>query len=99
MEQGGGRCHHCGQSVVVQHWPIKSQSDRNTALSELTAGYHAPGISLVCSSCGRMGGASAWHLTLDTLAAMRFWRLHPRMRTSPVRELEFEGRSALLSGF
>lgn len=42
---------------------------------------------------------SLWHVTLDSPEAQRFWRRHPRMQALPVTELEFEGRSALHTGF
>lgn len=99
MRFGSGRCPSCREPIIVKKWPAQLALSQETALSVPAAGYYSHGISLTCTGCGRWGGASGWHLTLDTPAAIRFWRLHPRIRALPIRELEFEGRPALWSGF
>ena len=59
----------------------------------------AHAISLHCPRCGDLDSATPHHLTIDTPQAIAFWRRHPRMRTLPIREIEYAGRSALLTGF
>lgn len=85
-----GACAHCGASLLVYRYTP------DQPLDPLPREY---GIVLVCPACGPQGCASAWHLTLDTAEAQRFWRRHQRMRALPVREVEAEGRPALVSGF
>jgi hypothetical protein len=46
-----------------------------------------------------MSHASPWHLTLQTPSAVRFWQRHPRIRALPIREVMFDGRAALVTGF
>ena len=57
------------------------------------------GVLIGCPRCAVLDASTAWHLTLDTPEAQRFWRRHPRMRALPVREVEADGRPALVSGF
>ena len=57
------------------------------------------GVLIGCPRCVAFDTSTAWHLTLDTPEAQRFWRRHPRMRALPVSEVEAEGRTALVSGF
>lgn len=57
------------------------------------------GIGVICPLCGRMDGASAWHLALDTPEAQRFWRRYPRIRALPMHGIECDGRAAVVTGF
>lgn len=57
------------------------------------------GLYIECPRCGILDSATAYHLTIDTPEAIAFWRRHPRMRPLPIRELEYAGRPALLTGF
>jgi RNA polymerase sigma factor (sigma-70 family) len=59
----------------------------------------AHGIATTCPRCGVIDCASPWHLALDTIQAIQFWRRHPRMRALPVRALDFAGRPAVWTGF
>jgi RNA polymerase sigma factor (sigma-70 family) len=56
-------------------------------------------LLFTCDRCATLGGASPWHLALDTAEAQRFWRRNPRMRIVPSQEVEYDGRSALLTVF
>lgn len=90
LVEGESRCDICGRSLPVTHslsedWREPSGSSR--------------GLQVYCPGCDALNTASMWHLTLDTPQAQRFWRRHPRMHALPVTELEFEGRSALHTGF
>jgi RNA polymerase sigma-70 factor (ECF subfamily) len=61
---------------------------------------HIPyGLFVRCPKCGADDTTTAWHLMLDTPEAQRFWRRHPRMRALPAREVEMDGRAALVTGF
>ncbi len=83
---GGSRCGLCGRPVPLRHF------------SAHDSGY-APGIEMRCPTCGDGDNASLWHLALDTPAAQRFWRRHPRMRALPNHEIEHAGRRVILGGF
>ncbi|MBA3944487.1 MAG: RNA polymerase sigma factor [Herpetosiphonaceae bacterium] len=83
---GGKHCSQCGCAM-----PLKR-------CTEQELGY-ACGIAMLCPICGEADGASLWHLALDTSAAQRFWRRHPRMLALPNSELEHEGRPVVLGGF
>jgi len=87
---GEAHCVRCGTPLAAQVW-----TPENAPFMENTS-Y---GIYLPCSQCGADDSASLWHLALDTLAAQRFWRRHPRMRALPIQQISFDGRPALLTGF
>ena len=99
LEYGGEVCPFCGGSIVDRRSPPDPSLGTDGPPIPSAASGRMYGIWYACSSCGRRGGASAWHLALDTPTAMRFWRRHPRMRALPIRELAFDGRPALLTGF
>jgi RNA polymerase sigma factor (sigma-70 family) len=88
--RGGDTCSRCGRWYPVQQWG---------AGDTLPAPPYLHGIYLVCPTCEVDDAATPWHLTLDTPAAQRFWRRHPRMRALPTRAIEFAGRPALVTGF
>ncbi|HEU4781926.1 MAG TPA: RNA polymerase sigma factor [Ktedonobacterales bacterium] len=83
-------CSECGAPGHVTLW----QPDH-----DMPAPILAHGIAVICPRCGHIDGASPWHLALDTVQAIRFWRRHPRMRALPVRTLDFAGRPAVWTGF
>jgi RNA polymerase sigma-70 factor (ECF subfamily) len=63
-------------------------------------GWPTPyGIYGACPHCGLVEDSTAWHLTLDTAEAQRFWRRYPRMRALPLRGVEHEGHEAIVTGF
>jgi RNA polymerase sigma-70 factor (ECF subfamily) len=66
---------------------------------DIPAPILAHGIVTTCPRCGIIDCASPWHLALDTVQAIHFWRRYPRMRALPVRTLDFAGRPALYTGF
>lgn len=59
----------------------------------------AQGVYIECPRCGPLDSATPYHLTIDTPQAIAFWRRHPRMHPLPIREIEYGGRPALLTGF
>ena len=85
----GAPCPRCGAHTPLEQW---------TPGGAVASGA-SYGIRLCCAVCGDLNMATLWHLALDTAAAQRFWRRHPRMRALPVREITAGGRPALLSGF
>lgn len=84
-------CHACGRPIALERWSPDEPSSLAT--------HHPHGIRLLCHACGLENGASLWHLLLDTPIVQQFWRRHPRMQALPVREVEVDGRAAMLSGF
>jgi hypothetical protein len=83
---GGQPCPRCGRLMPLECW------------TDPHAGY-AAGIAMGCARCRVGDNASLWHLALDTPAAQRFWKQHPRMRALPPRTVDHAGRPALLGGF
>jgi hypothetical protein len=57
------------------------------------------GIHARCTRCGLIDSATLWHLLLDAPEMVRFWRAHPRVCALPEREIEVDGRLALVSGY
>ncbi|MDQ3614910.1 MAG: RNA polymerase sigma factor [Chloroflexota bacterium] len=91
LAEHGGACQSCGRPATLERW----SPDEPSSL----ANHHPYGIRLLCRACGLESGASLWHLLIDTPVAQQFWRRYPRMRALPVREVEVDGRLAMLSGF
>ena len=91
LAREGNRCHDCKRPVALERWSPDGPSPR--------AQQHPYGIQAACRSCGAESGASLWHLLIDTPVAVQFWRRHPRLHALPVREVEVDGRVALVSGF
>lgn len=82
QEQGWRACMGCGRALWVECLPLDSEGNDT-------------GIAMACPSCGTIDTATLWHLALDTPAAQRFWRRHPRIRALPARE----DSGALVGGF
>jgi RNA polymerase sigma-70 factor (ECF subfamily) len=87
---GSRACMRCGSDLVLGRW---------LPGDELPDGALLYGMYLRCASCDLLDGGSPWHLSLDTSEAQRFWRRHPRMRALPTREIETNGRPALVIGY
>jgi RNA polymerase sigma-70 factor (ECF subfamily) len=83
-------CPECGAPSRVSLWQPGH---------DLPAPILAHGIATTCPRCGIIDCASPWHLALDTIQAIQFWRRHPRMRALPVRTLDFAGQPAVQTGF
>lgn len=61
--------------------------------------YQFRGVDATCLRCG-VGGTTSLHLmALSSPAGLRFYQTHPRIRTLPDREIEFEGVPAILLSF
>jgi len=90
IAERGARCIHCGRPVALAAW----QRER----ASCAVGFEH-GIRLSCRTCNVDDHASLWHLALDTAAAQRFWRRHPRLRVLPAQEIDAGGRPAFLTGF
>jgi RNA polymerase sigma-70 factor (ECF subfamily) len=91
LRDGGSRCVICGRFVALDQWHPDRPSPTPTA--------HLHGVRMHCTHCDSESSASLWHLLIDTPEAQRFWRRHPRIAGLPVREIECDGRPALVSGF
>jgi RNA polymerase sigma factor (sigma-70 family) len=87
---GRGACPRCGREIVADQW---------LPGDDLPDGAPLYGVYLHCPTCDLLDGGSPWHLSLDTPEAQRFWRRYPRMRALPTREIEADGRPALLIGY
>ncbi|HYP19505.1 MAG TPA: sigma-70 family RNA polymerase sigma factor [Chloroflexia bacterium] len=58
-----------------------------------------PGLHILCSNCKRVSWASLRSLAQALPPVREFWKLHPRLHTLPIRELEANGRSAYMVSF
>lgn len=85
---GAAPCMRCGHLTELQRC-LPSQQ-------RLTG---RRGVHLLCDRCGCLPDEPLRNLVLSLPAGRRFWREHPRIRTLPERELEAEGRPALLVTF
>ena len=84
-------CPRCGSPISTQQW----MPGEAIPVPEWLYGIH-----MTCAACGVIwDNATPWHLTIDTPEALQFWRRHPRMRALPTREIEVDGRLALITGF
>lgn len=90
LASGGAPCSRCGSwAPVALRLP-----------PELPAPYReARGIHLRCGRCGYLSDLRLPELTLWTPAGRAFWKAHPRLRLLPEREIEAEGRPALVVTF
>jgi RNA polymerase sigma factor (sigma-70 family) len=90
LAAGRSACLRCGREIAAGQWLPGHEPPIPTLLY---------GVHLNCLSCQAMDSGSPWHLSLDTPEAQRFWRKHPRMRALPTREMEEDGRPALVIGY
>jgi hypothetical protein len=67
------------------------------AMQQATGEQH--GVHFECDASGTRGSVSLSTLALFVSEGRRFWKDHPRMELWPVREMEVEGRAALLTSF
>jgi RNA polymerase sigma-70 factor (ECF subfamily) len=89
LQRGWQAC-QCGERI----------SYRAVAPDNAPLGWPAPfGLNGTCARCGLVDDSTAWHLALDTQEAQRFWKRYPRMRALPMRGVEHDGRSAVVTGF
>jgi RNA polymerase sigma-70 factor (ECF subfamily) len=90
LATGHSICPRCGRQLLVGRWFPGDETPASALLY---------GIRLRCVACDGVDSGSSWHLSLDTPEAQRFWRRHPRMRALPTREVETQGRPALVIGY
>ncbi|HEX8032454.1 MAG TPA: RNA polymerase sigma factor [Ktedonobacterales bacterium] len=90
LEQRHIVCPSCAASVPLHMTMPEELADAPCSWS----GLHAR-----CKHCGLIDLATLWHLLLDTPETVRFWRAHPRIRALPEREIESDGRIAVVSGY
>jgi RNA polymerase sigma-70 factor (ECF subfamily) len=87
---GLARCLGCGRPTRLQ-------------FGDPPWGNSLPGLDTmfftICRACGGTTEFRTSGVVLATPEARRFWRAHPRMRLLPEREVEAEGRPALVTTF
>ncbi len=57
------------------------------------------GVHTYCTDCLRSDSTRLNNLVLYLAEGQRFWRAHPRLRLLPEREVERDGRAALVIGY
>jgi len=84
------RCLYCGQTTRVE-----------TRLPDFVPPSleDSHGMQIVCSHCGLIDANPLQYLVLDLPATQRFWREHGRMRVLPEREVEVDGRPAIVTSY
>lgn len=90
LADDGASCPACGRFAPVRRTPPATQ---------LTEPRDRRGVHVWCEDC-----SIAWDLRFVDLAlwlpeGRRFWRDHPRIRLLPEREVEGQGRPALITTF
>jgi RNA polymerase sigma-70 factor (ECF subfamily) len=90
---GRAECLRCGRVIDARQW-LPGRAGQEPPAPVMLYGVH-----LTCPHCQVLDIGSPWHLSLDTPEAQRFWRRHPRMRALPTREIETNGRPALVIGY
>ncbi|HEX8229725.1 MAG TPA: RNA polymerase sigma factor [Chloroflexia bacterium] len=85
-----GRCDACGRTNTLH--PTLPQEVTPRLRRE-------PGLHIACSGCKRISWASLRALAQALPQVREFWKLHPRMHTLPLRELEANGRPAYMVSF
>jgi RNA polymerase sigma-70 factor (ECF subfamily) len=58
-----------------------------------------PGLHIMCSGCKRLSWLSLRSFAQTIPEAREFWKLHPKMYSLPIRELEANGRPAYMVSF
>lgn len=88
LAQGTASCWRCGEAAAVSR----------TAPDHLPSALHdLQGVFVQCLACGGVTYAGLEGLVLCLPEAQRFWRLHQRLRTLPARDVEVDGRPALVT--
>ena len=88
LAEGLVACTNCGRPAPLR-WV--------QPLQPAPATEPLPRLAAQCASCGECAVTSLGGLVLALPAVRRFWREHSRMRLLPAREVEVEGRAALVS--
>lgn len=88
MASRAARCLKCSASCTVRVGLLETLP---APLSDL------PGVDIICAACGNRANTTLVSLVLALPEARRFYRQHSRVRTLPPREIEAEGRAALLT--
>lgn len=66
-------------------------------LRPVLRGLH--GITVICDACDNSHSTCLGTLALSLPESLDFWRRHERLRTLPEREIEHEGRTAIVTSF
>ncbi len=85
-------CPSCGRMTpMLRHLPAAPL----VPLSQ----QHRRGAYMYCPLCDTANWTTLPHLALSLPEGQRFWRTHPRIRTLPEREVEAQGRPAIITAF
>ena len=91
LADGAATCHHCGRAAPLR---MGLPADHADAWRDPHA-FH-----VACAPCRYpQNDASLDFLALSLPEGLRFWREHPRIRRLPKREVEADGRAALVVSF
>jgi RNA polymerase sigma-70 factor (ECF subfamily) len=94
---GGVRCLRCRRRVPLRFGAAPAALRIGQPPRPLA---NAHGIYAWCESCEFAAGLEAWwSLTLSLPEVREFWRQYPRMRALPRREVQHQGRDAIVTGF
>jgi hypothetical protein len=82
-------CLRCGRSAPILLAPLPGTPE---------AQRDEPGLHAACR-CPARNNSGLSGLALFTPEGRRFWREHPRMRLLPTRQVETDGRDAVVIGY
>lgn len=93
LRQGSAPCVRCGQRASTVR--VLSRESAASEGSEADGAY----LRVYCAGCSATYTAGLSGLVLCHPTVQRFWRAYPRMSTLPDREIESDGRPAILTSF
>lgn len=88
FDEGGAACIGCGRWLTLQHG-----MPRDGPLPDCR------GIHLRCAACSPPVDMSLHSIVLWSPEGRRFWRDHGRIRSMPQREIQADGRAAIVVGY
>jgi hypothetical protein len=92
LARGWGYCGGCGRAVPAR---LVTPADRDLP-SDVTPGW---GVILTCAICGSLCWTRLYALALCWPEGEMSWRAQPRLRLLPEREVEHNGRAAIVTSF
>jgi RNA polymerase sigma-70 factor (ECF subfamily) len=92
LRSGVVACRRCASpaALTIEQNEENSKADAITSMRALV---------VTCGHCGLRNAQSHAGLILASAEGQAFWRAHPRIRLLPEREVETQGRAALVTSF
>jgi hypothetical protein len=92
LRNGVVACRRCARTAALTIHP-RGEVHSASPLANIRA------LVVTCGYCGLRNVQSHAGLILASAQGQAFWRAHPRIRLLPEREVETQGRAALVTSF